>query len=172
MPRIVTIVSPEVPHVTMFMGAALARTPDVHVSRTPDDSLVRFIDGEHPKLAALDVPHPFAVTEPKEVKRVVGVLPPSTWEPPVVLTRCMLPTAPAYDMWVQVVADVAGMSGGFAVERGEVVTTPQPWPWSEGDDGLWRPDPAWHQEQVKAFYARTGRERPTDSGDSSSAPTA
>ena len=34
MPRIVTIVSPDVPHVSLFLGAALARTPDFRLLRS------------------------------------------------------------------------------------------------------------------------------------------
>ncbi|QPL05353.1 MULTISPECIES: hypothetical protein [Actinomyces] len=174
MPRIVTIVSPEVPHISLFTAAALARTPDFTVYRTPDESLVRYIDGQDRQVAALDVPHPFTVTDQREVERVVGVLPPTTWQP-VVLTRCMLPIWHASDMWAQVVADAAGMSNGYAVERGEIVRTVQPWPWSRDEEGAWRPDPAWHDAQVDAYYARTGQERPDKDaaglGDGSSAPT-
>ena len=161
MPRIVPIVSPDVPHVSLFLGAALARTPDFRLLRTPDSSLLRFIDGEHPRLTALDVPRPFMVMDPREAARIVGPTVPEDWSP-TVLTRCMLPVGRTYDMWVGVVGDVARMAEGFAVERGKKVALPEPWPWSLDEEGKWTPEPRWRQMLVDDYYRRTGQDYPAD----------
>ena len=126
MPRIVTIISPEVPETPMFVGATLARTPKFTLSPTPDNSILGIVPHDMPSRPAIETPHPFFVVDPREVERIVGVQPPSAWEP-AILTHCYVPYGADYDMWIDVALDVAGMCGGFAVLKGEVIPFPEPW---------------------------------------------
>ncbi|SPT54331.1 Uncharacterised protein [Actinomyces bovis] len=156
MPRIVTIVSPGVVEADLFIGAALARTPKFEVTKTPDDALFGIVPKELPLRPAIQVPHPMIVPDPREVERVIGVRPPEGWMP-TLLTQCYVPHQPEYDIWVEVVRDVAAMSDGFAVVAGQVIELPDPWPWSRTIDGKWQADPAWLDERVQDYLQRTGQ---------------
>ena len=111
MPRIITIISDDVPDSTLFIGSALARTPRFTIDRRPDDATFGIVSKETPGRLALEVARPFMVFDAREVTRMYGVTPPAQWQP-VVLTTCMVPREQQYDMWVDVVRDVAGMCGG------------------------------------------------------------
>lgn len=156
MPRIVTIVSPEVPDSRLFLGAVLARTPKFHITRTPDDALFAITPKEMPKRPVLHVPHPMIVVDPREVERIIGVRPPEDWMP-TLLTQCYVPPQPEYDMWVGVVRDVAAMSGGFAVENRQIIPLPSPWPWSQDENGKWIADPDWLDQCVAAYKKRVSQ---------------
>ena len=158
MPRIVTIISPEVPETPMFVGATLARTPKFTLSPTPDNSILGIVPHDMPSRPAIETPHPFFVVDPLEVEWIVGVQPPSAWEP-AILTHCYVPYGADYDMWIDVALDVAGMCGGFAVLKGEVIPFPEPWHWSRGEDGRWQADSDWMDANVAAYHERTGGTR-------------
>ncbi|QQM67540.1 hypothetical protein [Actinomyces weissii] len=158
MPRVITIVSPDVPEVNMFLGTTIVRTPKFTISPALDESLFGLVPHERPERPALEVPHPMIVIDGREVERVVGVRPPAEWVP-CIMTQCFVPHGELYDMWVQIVADVARMCNGFAVEAGRVVPLPEPWPWYRGEDGRWCADDAWMDQNVETYYARHPEER-------------
>ena len=158
MPRIITIISDDVPDSTLFSGSALARTPRFTIDRRPDDATFGIVSKETPGRLALEVARPFMVFDAREVTRMYGVTPPAQWQP-VVLTTCMVPREQQYDMWVDVVRDVAGMCGGLPVLAGQVIEQPDPWPWVRRPDGRWAPTEDFMDASVAAYRARTGGEQ-------------
>ena len=158
MPRIITIISDDVPDSTLFIGSALARTPRFTIDRRPDDATFGIVSKETPGRLALEVARPFMVFDAREVTRMYGVTPPAQWQP-VVLTTCMVPREQQYDMWVDVVRDVAGMCGGLPVLAGQVIEQPDPGPWVRRPDGRWAPTEDFMDASVAAYRARTGGEQ-------------
>ena len=149
MPRIITIISDDVPDSTLFIGSALARTPRFTIDRRPDDATFGIVSKETPGRLALEVARPFMVFDAREVTRMYGVTPPAQWQP-VVLTTCMVPREQQYDMWVDVVRDVAGMCGGLPVLAGQVIEQPDPW---------WAPTEDFMDASVAAYRARASGEQ-------------
>ena len=67
MPRIITIISDDVPDSTLFIGSALARTPRFTIDRRPDDATFGIVSEETPGRLALEVARPFMVFDAREV---------------------------------------------------------------------------------------------------------
>ena len=155
MPRIITIISDDVPDSTLFIGSALARTPRFTIDRRPDDATFGIVSKETPGRLALEVARPFMVFDAREVTRMYGVTPPAQWQP-VVLTTCMVPREQQYDMWVDVVRDVAGMCGGVPVRAGAVNAQPDPWPWGRRPGRRGAPTEDFMDASVAAYRARAG----------------
>lgn len=140
MPRILTIITPDVPDITLFVGSALGR--GLHFTPRSDAtglamSLFDDVDPTHP---ALEVVRPTFVADVREVTRFHRVDIPTDWEL-LVLTQCTVPHGDDFEAYMSVAQDVAIMSNGIASVQGRALPRPTTWPWSRGQDGRWVPAP-------------------------------
>ncbi|WP_159624484.1 hypothetical protein [Actinomyces sp. zg296] len=140
MPRIATIITPDVPDITLILGVAMARFEHATIRREEDGSAVMLFDDADAFTPALHVPRPFVVSDPREVLRLHDVVLPPEWRP-VILTVCAVGTGELFDPYLDIVQDAAIMSGGIVSLNGRQMPPPKDWPWHRGADGRWEPDP-------------------------------
>ena len=158
MPRIVTIISPEVPETPMFVGATLARTPKFTLSPTPDNSILGIVPHDMPSRPAIETPHPFFVVDPAR-SRGSSVCSPRPRGSPRSSRTATCPTARTTTCGSTSLSTWPACAAAFAVLEGEVIPFPEPWHWSRGEDGRWQADSDWMDANVAAYHERTGGTR-------------
>lgn len=140
MPRILTIVGAQATQIPQLVAAAMARYRGLTISPAEDESEVSLFIESHPGRSALTVVQPSTVNDRREITRLLRIDIPQDWKT-AVLTQCIIPWEADFDPSIQVVQDLAIMSGSLLVREGALVPEPQDWPWHQDEDGDWIPDP-------------------------------